>query len=165
MHFDAAGSPTQHQFFVLRKTNLSSMQETLQNVADIGDGIDAIGFCNPNLSFHRKSRWSLRGCGEVDLPAIFDTKGKNMLLRRREKAQLLRRWPVFPDRPIKSMEEIAADFIFLEHYIHGFFLINRRFPGAATLGIRSERLFQLACKAKVIDYQATRTFRSNSRWQ
>jgi hypothetical protein len=34
------------------------------------------------------------------------------------------------------VEEVAADFVFLEHYSQGFFLINRRFSSAAAFGMR-----------------------------
>jgi len=34
MHFDAAGSATQHKSILLSKTNLSPAQETLKNAAD-----------------------------------------------------------------------------------------------------------------------------------
>ena len=48
IHFDAAGSPTQHKFILLSKTDLSPAQETLKNAADAVDRMKELKtFKNP----------------------------------------------------------------------------------------------------------------------
>ena len=54
------------------------------------------------------------------------------------------------------MEQIAADFVLLQHHRHRFLLIKRGLPGATAFGVGCQCALEFVGQAQVINNQTTR---------
>ena len=82
--------------------------------------------------------------------------GEDMLLRLWQQRQALGRGTGNPARSVEAVEEPAADLVLLQHHGDRLFLIERRVPRAAALGVSGERLLELMRQPSVVHHQPTR---------